>query len=173
MALLKRGLVVGGMALAAVACGGDGGERKVTSGPSGPVPLKVKSADADHGGRPLPATLSGAAEVPGPGDPDGTGTALLTLNQGQNEVCFDLGVQNIAPATRAHIHVGAAGVPGAIVVPLFETGPTPPATGAFPSGCVTASPELIQAIRQSPGGFYVNVHNEAFPAGAVRGQLTK
>ncbi|MCA1850177.1 MAG: CHRD domain-containing protein, partial [Acidobacteria bacterium] len=42
-----------------------------------------------QGGRRLTATLTGAAEVPGPGDPDGTGTAVITLNQGQNEVCFE------------------------------------------------------------------------------------
>jgi hypothetical protein len=170
MDLLRCGLVLGGVLLAVVGCGGDGGERKVSSGP---VPLKVKSADAEHGGRHLPASLTGAAEVPGPGDADGTGTALLTLNQGQNEVCFDIGVQNIETATRAHIHVGGPTVAGGIVVALFEAGPTPPATGSFPSGCVAASPELIKSIRQNPDGFYVNVHNGAFPAGAIRGQLSK
>ena len=50
----------------------------------------AKIGEADTGGRPLTASLTGAAEVPGPGDPDGTGTALITLNQGQNEVCFEL-----------------------------------------------------------------------------------
>ncbi|MBK8026673.1 MAG: CHRD domain-containing protein [Chloroflexi bacterium] len=120
------------------------------------------------GGRPLSATMSGAAEAPGPGDPDGSGTAYITLNQGQNEVCFELNVSDIAPATAAHIHRGAAGVPGPVVVGL-----TAPTSGSS-SGCITGvSEDLIKEIRQNPEAFYVNVHNAAFPAGAVRGQLSK
>ncbi len=42
------------------------------------------------GGRPLSTTLSGAAEVPGPGDPDGRGRASLTINPGQGEICYEL-----------------------------------------------------------------------------------
>ena len=36
------------------------------------------------------ANLTGAAEVPGPGDPDGGGTVQVTLNPDKNEVCYDL-----------------------------------------------------------------------------------
>jgi hypothetical protein len=76
-------------------------------------------------------------------------------------------VSGIAPATAAHIHVGAAGVAGPVVVPLA------PPTGTS-SGCVTGvSPELIKAITQNPQNYYVNVHNAEFPAGALRGQLSK
>lgn len=120
------------------------------------------------GGRPLSATLTGAAEAPGPGDADGSGTAHVTLNQGQGEVCFELTVSDIEPAFAAHIHVGAAGVPGPVVVGLSA-----PTSGSS-SGCVTGvDPELIKDIRQNPEGYYVNVHNAEFPAGAVRGQLSK
>jgi hypothetical protein len=38
---------------------------------------------------------------------------------------------------------------------------------------VSASRELILEILQNPEGFYVNVHNADFPAGAVRGQLSR
>ena len=124
--------------------------------------------EKEQGGRRLTATLTGAAEVPGPGDPDGGGSAVITLNQGQNEVCFELTVTNIAPATLAHIHVGAAGAAGDAVVTL-----TPPPTEGSSKGCVSASAELIKDIRQNPANYYVNVHNAEFPDGAVRGQLSK
>jgi hypothetical protein len=108
--------------------------------------------------------------VPGPGDPDGSGTASLRFNPGQGEVCFELTVSNIGlPATGAHIHVGTETEAGDVVVPLD---PAPDASGSA-SGCVSADPALIQAIMQNPEGYYVNVHNEEFPDGAVRGQLSK
>ena len=125
---------------------------------------------AEHpgsGGRPLTATLTGAAEAPVPGDADGDGFAKITLNQGQGEVCFELTVAGIAPATASHIHVAPAGVAGPVVIPL-----SPPTNGAS-SGCVSASADLIKEIRQHPAEYYVNVHNAIFPAGALRGQLSK
>ena len=125
------------------------------------------TAQEEQGGRPLTTRLSGTAEVPGPGDPDGTGRATITLNQGQGQVCFELTVSNIAPATAAHIHEGAVGQAGGVVVTL-----TPPTNGSS-KDCVSATAELIKNIRQNPAGYYVNVHNQDFPGGAVRGQFTK
>ena len=130
--------------------------------------LALTSIAAD-GGRPFTTTLTGAAEVPGPGDPDGSGTASVRLNPGQEEVCFELSVFNIAlPATGAHIHVGTADVAGPVVVPL-----TAPDASGTSSGCVSADRDLIIDIMQNPEGYYVNVHSTEFPAGAVRGQLSK
>jgi len=124
---------------------------------------------AADGGRKFTAALTGAAEAPGPGDPDGSGTASLRLNPGQGEVCFELTVANIAlPATGAHIHEAPAGSPGPVVVPL-----TPPDASGSSSGCVSADRELIRDIIQNPEEYYVNVHSTEFPAGAVRGQLSK
>lgn len=119
------------------------------------------------GGRPFSTSLTGAEEVPVPGDPDGTGEVVMTLNHGQGEICFQLTVQNIAPATAAHIHRGPFGVAGPVVVGLV------PPTSGFSSGCVAVDRDLIKEIIQNPDDFYVNVHNAAFPAGAVRGQLSK
>jgi len=121
----------------------------------------------EQGGRPLTAALTGAAEVPGPGDTDGSGKAVITLNQGQGQVCFELTVSNIAPATAAHIHKGAPDQAGPVVVTL-----TAPTDGSS-KDCVSADAELIKDIRQNPGSYYVNVHTQDFPAGAVRGQLAK
>ena len=128
-------------------------------------------AEAADGGRPLSTTLTGAEEAPGSGDPDASGQARLRLNQGQNEVCFDISWADIDGTVFAgHIHVAPAGDPGPIVVPLFA--------GSFAgtdsvSGCVQdVDAELIKAIRHDPTAYYVNVHSRPnFPGGAVRGQL--
>ncbi|HEX6270138.1 MAG TPA: CHRD domain-containing protein [Anaerolineales bacterium] len=132
--------------------------------------LALTSIAAD-GGRPFTTTLTGAAELPGPGDPDGSGTATVWLNHGQGRVCFEITVSGIAPlpASGAHIHVGTADTFGGVVVPLT---PFPDASGSS-SGCVSADRDLIKAIIQNPEGYYVNVHTTEFPAGAVRGQLSK
>jgi hypothetical protein len=129
--------------------------------------LMIAVGSASAGGRPFSTTMTGAEEAPGPGDPDGSGTANFTLNQGQEEICFELNVTGIEPAAAAHIHIGDVGEPGPIVVGL-----TPPTDGSS-SGCVSVDPDLIKAIRQNPEDYYVNVHNATFPAGALRGQLSK
>ena len=131
--------------------------------------LALTSIAAD-GGRKFTVMLTGAAEVPGPGDPDGSGTASITLNPGQGEVCFEITVSNITlPATGAHIHVGTATEFGPVVVGL-----TPPDASGTSSGCVSADRDLIKAIIQNPENYYVNVHTlPLYGAGAVRGQLSK
>lgn len=121
----------------------------------------------NHAGRPLHATLTGPAEVPD-GDPDGSGTAHLWLNQGQGTICWKVTTANIVAVTAAHIHVAAVEVAGPVVVPLV--GLTGPGTS---SGCEDVDPDLIKAIRQNPGAYYVNVHNAVHLTGAVRGQLSK
>jgi CHRD domain len=121
------------------------------------------------GGRPLTAAMTGAAEVPGPGDSDGSGTATIRLNPGQEKVCFVLTAANITlPAAAAHIHTGAAGSAGGILVPLAP----PDATGVS-GGCVSAPRATIKAILKRPSGYYVNVHTSDFANGAIRGQLSK
>lgn len=128
-------------------------------------PLLAVPAGAADGGRPLSATLTGAAERPGPGDPDGSGTAQLRVSVGQERVCVDLAVADIGPATAAHIHVAPADAPGPIVVPLVAP------TSGTSSDCYDITRELAKALVQHPEDYYVNVHNADFPAGAVRGQL--
>lgn len=115
----------------------------------------------------LATTMSGANETQ-PADPDGTGTAAVTIDMANTQVCYTVTVQNIAlPATAAHIHRGAAGVKGAPVV-TFNV--LPDANGTATS-CVKTDAALLQEIASNPAGFYVNVHNAEFPDGAVRGQL--
>jgi hypothetical protein len=121
-------------------------------------------SEASHGGRPLHATLLPQNQVP-PVASNGSGASLVTLNQGQGEVCWDITVSDLtSPVILAHIHRGGAGTNGPVVVDFNE-----PVNGL--SGCVDADAALIKEIRQNPAGFYVNVHTTMFQAGEVRGQL--
>jgi hypothetical protein len=122
----------------------------------------------EHGGKPLTVQLAGAAEAPERGDPDGSGTATLRFNPGQEQICYELKVKGIATANAAHIHAGAAGKAGGVKVPLEA----PKADGTAKS-CATVDRELLQQIMDNPSDYYVNVHNAEYPNGALRGQLTK
>jgi len=131
------------------------------------VSLVLSAQDQQQGGRPLTATLTGPAEVPGPGDADGTGKATITLNPGKGQVCYELSVDKIGTATAAHIHEGGADKAGPPIVML-----TAPANGPA-KDCATLGREKIMDIIKNPANYYVNVHNEEYPNGAVRGQLGK
>jgi hypothetical protein len=133
--------------------------------------LALPATTFGTGGRPFVVPLTGAAEAPGPGDPDGTGTAWITLNYGLHEVCFTLVVEDITlPATGAHIHRAPAGSPGPVVIPL-----TAPDASGSSSGCVEVADEaLLLDILVNPSSYYVNVHTvPLYAAGAVRGQLSR
>jgi hypothetical protein len=102
------------------------------------------------------------------GDPDGRGTATVLFRDTDTTLCYAILVTGIDTPTLAHIHEGAAGVNGPVVVTF-----APPETGdpGESSDCVPADATVLTNIRQNPAGFYVNVHNGAYPGGAVRGQL--
>jgi hypothetical protein len=122
---------------------------------------------ADDDDQEFSIEMTGAEEAPGPGDPDGSGMANITINVFKRQVCFALMVADIGPATAAHIHIAPPGEPGPVVVPL-----NPPPTDGSSSGCANnVERRLLRNILQHPENYYVNVHNEEFPAGAVRGQL--
>lgn len=131
------------------------------------APALAIDGSSAEGGRKLTATLTGAAEVPGPGDADGRGTAELTVNPGQGSVCYTITWSGIDSPSAAHIHSGAAGTAGGVVVPLTV------GAGGTIEGCAGITREQAMALIQSPGDFYANLHNAAFPAGAIRGQLSK
>lgn len=131
------------------------------------VATAASSQTAENGGRKLQTVLTGAAEVPGPGDTNGTGTASVIVNAGQRRICYELTVQNIDPATAAHIHEGGLTVAGPVRVGLAA-----PSDGDS-SACVEVTRERALDILKNPANYYVNVHNAAFPGGAVRGQLAK
>jgi CHRD domain len=121
---------------------------------------------------PLSSVLLGGNEVSpegeaNAGDPDGRGSATVLINE--KTLCFGITVDSIDKPILAHIHKAPAGVNGPIVVNLVP--PTSGNLGAS-SRCI-ADPDasLLEEIQQHATGFYVNVHTERYPEGAVRGQL--
>ena len=132
------------------------------------VSLALIAPAAAAGGRPFTTALTGAAEVnaagvPNQGDLDGIGTASLRINPGQGEVCWTIAVSGVDPITAAHIHIAPPTAPGPIVVPLEP----------FSGGCTEVDRDVALAIIKNPDSYYVNVHNTPFPAGALRGQLSR
>jgi hypothetical protein len=113
----------------------------------------------------LTATLSGASEVPGPGDANGTGQADLKTIPKRERVCYEINVQDVEQVTVAHIHKGPASEAGPIIKPLRA-----PIDGSS-SGCVKMTRKQIMMLNRNPSAFYVNVHSTRHPDGALRGQL--
>jgi hypothetical protein len=124
---------------------------------------------------PLFAVLNGGNECNGAspplcrqGDLGGFGSATVIFPAAA-VVCFGITVSGLsAQPIAAHIHSGASGINGPIVIPLVPPSRPNPGTS---SGCVSAAVATILAIRADPAKFYVNVHTTAFRAGAIRGQL--
>ncbi|MEX2626910.1 MAG: CHRD domain-containing protein [Ilumatobacteraceae bacterium] len=121
---------------------------------------------------PLVAHLKGGnEEVPNPGNPDGSGFALVNVSPANNnEVCVELTTRDIGEWAAAHIHEAGVGEAGPVVVD-FEI----PAAGTGPelTHCVEVDPADLDVadLIDFPADYYVNVHTADFPGGAVRGQL--
>jgi hypothetical protein len=98
-------------------------------------------------------------------DTDGFGVADLWIDSATNTISWTFLVSNITTElTGAHIHQGAAGTNGPIVVD-FEAERTGELTG---ENLFDAD---LAAVVKNPHGYYVNLHNNTYPLGAIRGQL--
>ena len=109
--------------------------------------------------------LAGASETPDAGDPDGSGTIHMALDPVAGQVCYVLYTANISAPAAGHIHVGAEGTAGGVAVALFSD------AADAASGCAPADAATINAVIADPAGHYVNIHNNEFGGGAIRGQL--
>lgn len=112
----------------------------------------------------LTADLAGDAETA----EEGSGSATITLDPATGELCWDLTAEGIEPVLQSHIHVGAAGESGDVAVALDVDG-----FEGSSEGCnePMEDAQILQDIVDGPAGYYVNLHTEAFPGGAIRGQL--
>jgi len=110
--------------------------------------------------------LTGAAEAPNPGDPDGSGLARIALYPDEGRICYVIEVDDVAlPVRAAHIHEAPPGQAGPVVVALEAP------TKGRSRACQDVDPALVQDLFDNSADYYVNVHNAQFPGGAVRGQL--
>ncbi len=114
-----------------------------------------------------------------------TGQARFQLSRDGTGLQFRLIVANIQNVTMAHIHLGAPGVNGPVVVWLYPEGPPaallPGSTsGILATGVIThenlvgplagqSLEDLVDLLRT--GETYVNVHTQQYPAGEIRGQI--
>jgi hypothetical protein len=109
----------------------------------------------------IKVTLSGANEVP-PVTTSATGGGTITIGD-DGAVSGSVSTTGVA-GTMAHIHMGAAGKNGPVIVPLTKDGDTYKA----PPGAKLTEAQMASL---KAGDLYVNVHSAAHPGGEIRGQL--
>jgi hypothetical protein len=113
------------------------------------------------------AELTGAEVVPTAGDPNGTGMARMIFYPMKNKICYRVTVSGIQTATKAHLHMGNAGEVGPVKLGLL-----PPRNSA--RECIRGLGErFIRKIASNSSRYYVDVHNNEYPGGALRGQLSR
>ena len=130
--------------------------------------LQACNPGDDEGGD-LAADLSGVNEVC-EGDTcggEGTGTAEVEINSDRNRLCYQITLERVEKVTAAHIHTGEDGRAGPVLIDLKYQG-----DDSGGEGCVDGIGEsTLEDVSQEPANFYLNVHSEGYPDGAVRGQL--
>jgi hypothetical protein len=129
------------------------------------------------------AALAGSSEVPAV-TTTATGTASFEA-VGDTAIRFSVSVNGLTGATMGHIHSGAAGVNGGILVWLLPANgtaaqaPAPQLTGVIASSTINASwvrgttPISLDSLKalMRARNVYVNVHTSAFGGGEIRGQI--
>lgn len=108
------------------------------------------------------AALTGAQEVPPVSSPaSGRSTISVASDRSVSGAVIVTGME----PTAAHIHQGAIGTNGPVVLPLTKTAPT---TFSVPPGAKLTDAQYA-ALKE--GKLYVNVHSAAYPGGEVRVQM--
>lgn len=111
--------------------------------------------------------LRGSEEVPGPGVAGGSGSAQVVVMEHRGEVCVEITVRDLDQPSAAHLHEGAPGQAGDVILAL----PAPSHGNGSVDACVSAASDVIERLQADIAGFYVNIHTVAAPDGAIRGQL--
>ena len=128
---------------------------------AGCADMREKMPDWMPGSGAISVKLSGAEEVP-PVNTAGSGSGSFRVAE-DGSVSGSVTTKNV-PGTMAHIHLGARGRNGPVIVPLAKNGDT----YSVPDGKKLSSAQL-QAFKA--GDLYVNVHSNRHKGGEVRAQL--
>ena len=116
----------------------------------------------------LRTELTGAGVHPGPGDPEATFPFWVGVTPARGQLMYFYTIEGIDDHTSAHIHAGAAGETGPVILTLGRAPAGIETVGSAPGGL---DPDLLQDMADHPANYYVDVHSAEFPDGAVRGQL--
>lgn len=121
------------------------------------------------------ADLAGAYEVPAV-DTVATGTFTATIDDTAQTITYTLSVPAIAGATAAHIHQGAAGVNGPVVLALYSSAGEDAIDLTETLGAADLAGPLAAdwagfLAGMADGSLYVNVHTAANAGGEIRGQV--
>ena len=129
------------------------------------------------------ATLSGGSEAPNKVVTGALGTAVVFVDTTNLELTVSVQVYNLPTgATGGHIHVGAEGTAGPVILDLAPTAGT---TGDFTLSQRLSSANLVvratqgintmaDAVQALTGGnCYINIHTSTNPGGEIRGQLIR
>ena len=107
------------------------------------------------------------------GEPGGKGImtpayakGTITVSSKTDHVCSQIVTKGLVNITAAHIHKGAKGANGPVVVAFVTK-----SIGTGKLSCIIVPAASAKAIIKNPKGFYINVHTKKFPNGAVRAQL--
>ena len=148
--------------------------RTIVASTAAVVLLVTLTAGAALAARPVfvfQTVMTGAAEVPGPGDPDAIGHATVMIRPAEDSVCWVLSWNRVnGTVVAAHIHGPATSSQAMPPIVTFFQG-VPHDSTDTDRGCTTSA-AWADAIAADPGSFYVNVHSAPdFGPGAIRGQL--
>ncbi len=135
------------------------------------VALLLASAPAWGASITASLVMTGAQEVPGPGDPDGLATGTITLDDSTGVISWNFVYTDIAAPNLMHIH-GPNAPAGTAAGPFIGLGvSTSGGAGTLISSLTHSPTSDVTAILNDPSGFYVNIHNVDFVSGALRGQI--
>lgn len=98
----------------------------------------------------------------------GSGSVSLRLDAGKSEMCFVVALTSLDQPVALHLHEGALGTEASDILAAL---PAPPTGEGTASGCLPADALLIDRVVAGPDDFFLDVHTQQYPAGAVRGQL--
>lgn len=116
--------------------------------------------------------LNGAQEAPTPRVTPAFGNGTVLLNAARTQITINLTFQGLlAPITVAHIHNGAVGISGPVIIDIREFMTISPdlRSGSIMNAVLNVT--SAQADILLAGNGYFNIHSTQFPAGEIRGQI--